>query len=172
MKRILLLIVSLALFSCKSTDRITKDIDVIDKQLKWGIVLYERGEYESAFQELSELAAWGYKDAQYALAFMFLKGQYVEQSTLIGMGWLGVATESEIEDWEVLFNDLYSKASNEDKKKFDIIIEDYKSKFGLKAQHVKCSKTTNGVSKKIITKCTKSDKLSKIYEIDLTEADL
>lgn len=172
MKGIFLLIVSLLLISCKSTGVLIKDIDVIDKQQKWGITLYERGDYEGAFKELSELAAWGYKDAQYALAFMFLKGQYVEQSTLIGMGWLGVAVESEREEWETLFKSLYSKASSEDKEKFDIIIKDYKSKFGLKAQHLTCGKTTNGTSKKIITKCTKSDRLSIIYEIDLTEADL
>lgn len=110
MKGIFLLLVSLLLISCKSTDRITKDIDVIDKQQRWGIILYERGDYKGAFHELSELASWGYKDAQYALAFMFFKGHYVEQSTLIGMGWLGVAIESERDDWEALFNDLYSKA--------------------------------------------------------------
>ncbi|MEW6994862.1 sel1 repeat family protein [Colwelliaceae bacterium MEBiC 14330] len=172
MKGIFLLLFSLLLISCKSTDRITKDIDAIDKQQRWGIILYEKGDYKGAFHELSELASWGYKDAQYALAFMFLKGQYVEQSTLIGMGWLGVAIESERDDWEALFNDLYSKAPSEDKERYDNIIKNYKSKFGLKAQHITCGKTTNGMSKKIITKCTKSDRLSKIYEIDLTEAEL
>jgi TPR repeat protein len=172
MRTTFLLVVSLLLISCKTTDRITKDIDAIDKQQKWGITLYERGDYQGAFNELSELATWGYKDAQYALAFMFFKGQYVEQSTLIGMGWLGVAIESEREDWEALFNDLYAKASHKDKQKFDFIVKDYKSKFGLKAQHVTCDKTTNGMSKKIITKCTKSDRLSTIYEVDLTEPEI
>jgi TPR repeat protein len=172
MKGIFLLLALLLLTSCKSTGIILKDIDVIDKQQKWGVTLYERGDYKGAFNELSELAAWGYKDAQYALAFMFLKGHYVEQSTLIGMGWLGVAIESERDEWESLFEALYSKASNNDKERFDIIIKDYKSKFGLKAQNLTCRKTTNGMSKKIITKCTKSDRLSKIYEIDLTEAEL
>ena len=166
------LLVSLLLISCKSTSVLTKDIDVIDKQQKWGITLYERGDYKGAFDELSELATWGYKDAQYALAFMFLKGQHVEQSTLIGMGWLGVAIESERDEWETLFKGLYSKATTKDKEKFDIIIKDYKSKFGLKAQHVTCRKTTSGMSKKIIMKCTKSDKLTKVYKIDLTEAEL
>ena len=172
MKGIFLPLVILFLTSCKSTGIIIKDIDVIDKQQKWGVTLYERGDYKGAFNELSELAAWGYKDAQYALAFMFLKGHHVEQSTLIGMGWLGVAIESERDEWETLFKGLYSKATTKDKEKFDIIIKDYKSKFGLKAQHITCGKTTNGMSKKIITKCTKSDRLSKIYEIDLTEAEL
>jgi TPR repeat protein len=172
MKGIFLLLVSILLISCKSTGVLIKDIDVIDKQQKWGITLYERGDYEGAFKELSELAAWGYKDAQYALAFMFLKGQHVKQSTLIGMGWLGVAAESGREEWESLLQNMYSKASNEDKEKFNIIIKDYKSKFGLKTQHVTCRKTTSGMSKRIIMKCTKSDKLTTVYEIDLTEAEL
>ncbi|MGB2741168.1 MAG: sel1 repeat family protein [Cognaticolwellia sp.] len=172
MKILFLLLVSLLLISCKSTGILIKDIDIIDKQQKWGVTLYERGDYEGAFNELSELAAWGYKDAQYALAFMFLKGQYVEQSTLIGMGWLGVAAESGREEWDTLLQNMYSKASNEDKEKFDIIIKDYKSKFGLKAQHVTCRKSTNGMSKRIIMKCTKNDTLTTVYEIDLTEAQL
>jgi len=49
---------------------------------------------------------------------MFLKGQYVEQSTLIGMGWLGVAIEAEVEEWEDLFKDIYSKTPLEDEKKY------------------------------------------------------
>ena len=172
MKIIFLLLVSLLLISCKSTGILIKDIDIIDKQQKWGVTLYERGDYEGAFNQLSELAVWGYKDAQYTLAFMFLKGQYVEQSTLIGVGWLGVATESGREEWETLLQNIYSKASNEAKVKFDIMIKDYKSKFGLKAQHVTCRKTTHGMSKRIIMKCTKNDTLTTVYEIDLTEAEL
>jgi hypothetical protein len=168
----ILLLVSLLLVSCKTTNIVSKDIDVIDKQQRWGITLYERGDYKGAFETLSDLAAWGYKDSQYALAFMFLKGQHVEQSTLIGMGWLGVAMESGIDEWEEFFETLYSESSDENKEKFDIIVADYKAKFGLKAQNVTCRKTTASYSKKIVTKCTKSDRLTTMFEIDLTEADL
>ncbi len=41
MRTTFLLVVSLLLISCKTTDRITKDIDAIDKQQKWGL-LYMR----------------------------------------------------------------------------------------------------------------------------------
>jgi hypothetical protein len=46
--------------------------------------------------------------------FMFLKGHHVEQSTLIGMGWLGVAIESEREEWESFYDKLYAQATNEE----------------------------------------------------------
>ena len=44
---------------------------------------------------------------------MFLKGYHVEQSTLLGMGWLGVATEVETEDWSDQYRALYSSATPE-----------------------------------------------------------
>jgi hypothetical protein len=165
----LYVVLLLLLVSCKSTKVVSKDIDTIHKQEKWGVTLYERGDYEGAFRELSELAKWGYKDSQYGLAFMFLKGQHVKQSTLIGMGWLGVASESGIEEWEELYQKLYSHASKEEQNKFDLIVADYKSKFGLKVQHVSCRKTNNGLSKKVLMKCTKRDRVSKVYDIDLIE---
>ena len=120
MKTVFYLLMLLFLISCKSTSVNIKEIGVIDRQQKSGIKFYENGEYEKAFHELSELAAWGYKDSQYALAFMFLKGLYVEQSILIGMGWLGVAAESNIEEWTALFDKLYSSATDEDKSKYFI----------------------------------------------------
>ena len=43
-----------------------------------GIKAYKNGLYEQAFNDLKEPATLGYKSAQYTLAFMFLKGQYVK----------------------------------------------------------------------------------------------
>jgi len=171
MKTVCLIFV-LLLCSCKSTGVILKDINAIDKQQKWGITLYERGDYQGAFQELSELAPWGYKDSQYALAFMFLKGLHVEQSTLIGMGWLGVAAESGIKEWQQLFDELYHAASAEDKTNIDLVVNDYIAKFGLKAQHVVCQRTKRGFSKRIVMQCTKNERLTTVHSIDLKESDV
>ncbi len=44
-----------------------------------GVKAYKKGEFEEAFNYLEEPAALGYKSVQYTLAFMFLKGQYLEQ---------------------------------------------------------------------------------------------
>jgi len=137
-----------------------------------GIKQYEKGKYKSAFNNLSKLAAWGYKDSQYVLAFMFLKGQHVEQSTLIGMAWLALAAESGREDWISLYDKLYAAASVNDKNKFDLLIKNYKAKFGMKAQRVTCSKRPNSTSNKIITACIKGDYFVNKYQIDLKEADI
>jgi len=141
-------------------------------QERSGLKLFEQGKYEQAFDKLSELAAWGYKDSQYALAFMFLKGQHVEQSTLIGMGWLAVAAESGIEYWVNLFNKLYAAASNEDQLRIDKIIEVYKAKYGMQAQRVTCSKTQKPPSKRIVIACIKGDYFVHWYPIDLSEQTL
>lgn len=44
-----------------------------------GVKAYRKEEFEEAFNYLEEPAALCYKSAQYTLAFMFLKGQYLEQ---------------------------------------------------------------------------------------------
>jgi TPR repeat protein len=85
--------VSLLLSSFNSMANVSLDPNFTLMQERAGLKLFEQGKYQEAFEKLSELAAWGYKDSQYALAFLFLKGQHVEQSTLIGMGWLAMAAE-------------------------------------------------------------------------------
>ena len=48
-----------------------------------GVKAYKKGEFKEAFNYLEEPAALGYKSAQYTLAFMFLKRQSVEMSSLL-----------------------------------------------------------------------------------------
>ncbi|OCQ24065.1 hypothetical protein A7985_06665 [Pseudoalteromonas luteoviolacea] len=171
-KILFVIIIAVILPACQSNRAIIKDIDAIHKQERNGIKLYQQGQYAGAFEELGELATWGYKDAQYYLAFMFLKGQHVEQSTLIGMGWLGVAAESGIEEWVAFYDKVHRKASPEMQLRIDAVVADYRRKFGMKAQFISCRKSQIGTSKKVAIKCTKEDKISKIYPIDLTESQL
>ncbi|WP_155732903.1 sel1 repeat family protein [Pseudoalteromonas luteoviolacea] len=171
-KILFIIIFAMVLPACKSNRAIIKDIDAIHKQERNGIKLYQQGRYADAFEELGELATWGYKDAQYYLAFMFLKGQHVEQSTLIGMGWLGVAAESGITEWVDFYDALYTKATPQMKAKIDIVVADYKQKFGMKAQFVSCRRAQTGTSMKVVMMCTKEDKISKIYPLDLKESQL
>jgi TPR repeat protein len=134
-----------------------------------GLKQFNNGNYNEAFSNLSELAAWGFKDSQYALAFMFLKGQHVKQSTLIGLSWLALAAESGRKDWINQFNVFYSAASKKEQLKIDKMIKDYKSKFGMKVQRVTCSTTQNLGSLKSVRKCIKGDYYVHKYEIDLIE---
>lgn len=174
MKSSVILFFLLALLTgCKATGKKVNNIDWVDKQQKRGISLYKRGDYQGAFEQLHELASWGYKDAQYALAFMFLKGQYVEQSSLIGMGWFGVAVESNIPEWRRLHQELYQQASQQQQKKYDIIRADFVAKYGLEAQNVTCQKSNNGFSKRRVIRCIKdTSRRTQIYSVVKTEEEL
>ena len=167
-KLILILLISLNV----QAGNVPKDKNILAQQERWGIIEYQRGNYKEAFEKLSELAALGYKESQYALAFMFLKGQHVKQSTLIGMGWLGVAAESGHKEWVKLFDQLYHSASESEQKRFDKIIDSYKSKFGMKAQKVSCRKRIKPPSKRRVLDCIKDDNYITTHEIDLVEPEL
>ncbi|MEQ9564010.1 MAG: hypothetical protein RLN69_15935, partial [Woeseiaceae bacterium] len=80
-----------------------EDLERLDRQEKSGLRYYEQGDYPSAFEALSGTAVRGLKPSQYILSFMFLKGQYVDQSVLLGMAWLGVAKESQEPEWMELY---------------------------------------------------------------------
>ncbi|WP_155730557.1 sel1 repeat family protein [Pseudoalteromonas luteoviolacea] len=169
---LIIILIAVVLPACQSNRAIIKDIDAIHKQERNGIKLYQQGQYASAFEELGELATWGYKDAQYYLAFMFLKGQHVEQSTLIGMGWLGVAAASGITEWVDFYEALYAKATPQMRAKIDTVVADYKQKFGMKAQFVSCRRTQTSTSMKVVMMCTKEDKIIKVYPLYLNESQL
>ncbi|WP_448549491.1 sel1 repeat family protein [Thalassotalea fusca] len=151
---------------------IAQEKNFMAQRERWGIIEYQRGNYKEAFEKLSELAAWGYKESQYALAFMFLKGQHVKQSTLIGMGWLGVAAESGHIKWVDLYNKLYNAASKEEQLRFDKIVAIYKSKFGMKAQNVTCRNRVKPPSQKVVLDCLKDDNYATAHSIDLVEPEL
>jgi len=162
------LFLSIFLLSCKSTDIQTKSVHFLEMNEINGISQYEKGNYEAAFNLLKEPAAFGYKGSQYALAFMFLKGNYVEQSTLLGMGWLGVANEANVKEWQAQYNLLYSAATEKKKQEIDLIVAEYIRRYGLKSQDITCNKGVNA-SRRPEIKCHKYGGLSIIYPVDLVE---
>lgn len=163
-----LLCLSIFLFSCKSTDTVRKTtISLGFKEIN-GIKQYDKGNYEDAFNLLKEPAAWGYKGSQYALAFMFLKGNYVQQSTLLGMGWLGVAKEANVKEWTEQYNNLYAAATAQQKYKIDEIVKEYIKRYGLKSQDVTCQKGINA-QRRVVLKCHKYNGLGTLYPVDLVE---
>lgn len=134
-----------------------------------GLKFFKQEKYSEAFSILNQLAARGYKDSQYALAFMFLKGNHVEQSTRIGLSWLALATESKRKDWVAQFEMLYQATSIEEQQIIDNMIIDYTTKFGMQTQRVTCSKTTKNGSYRPVIKCLKGNYYTPLYDIDLVE---
>jgi len=168
-KNILFLVLIILLSSCASSDVIRKTAYSLEVKEFNGIKYYKNGDYEKAFNLLKEPAAWGYKGSQYAIAFMFLKGEYVEQSTLLGMGWLGVAKEANVKSWTEQYNAFYNASTKEQKLKFDKIKDIYIQRYGLVAQDVTCRKSTSAKSKRIKVDCHKYDGSGVLYGIDLVE---
>lgn len=164
----IIIVVLFFVVSCKSTDTIRKTTHSLELKEFKGMKQYKDRNYEKAFNLLREPAAWGYKGSQYALAFMFLKGQYVQQSTLLGMGWLGVAIESNVKEWTEQYNNFYSVATDKQKLSIDKIVEEYIKRYGLKSQHVTCRQGINAL-KRITVKCFKNDGLSTLYPVDVVE---
>lgn len=163
-----LLLCSIFLVSCKSTEIIIKDPFVVEKKEINGIKQYKKGNYEKAFNLLKEPAAWGYKSSQYTLAFMFLKGNYVQQSTVLGMGWLGVAKEAKVKEWTEQYNTFYAAASDKQKHRIDEIVKEYIKRYGLKSQDVTCRKFINA-SRRADIRCHKYEGVGVLYPVDLVE---
>tara|TARA_R110000737_G_scaffold347467_2_gene379059 strand:- start:44 stop:562 length:519 start_codon:yes stop_codon:yes gene_type:complete len=159
----------LMLLGCQSTSVERESIFSLDLDERNGIKSYQKGEYKKSFELLKKPAAWGYKGAQYTIAFMFLKGQYVQQSSLMGMGWLGVATEVETEGWSEQYRAFYSAASKEQKLKIDKIVKVYIERYGMKSQHITCKKSPTTRTRRVEHVCRKSENLSVIYPVDLVE---
>ncbi|NOU49068.1 sel1 repeat family protein [Pseudoalteromonas sp. JBTF-M23] len=171
--RVLILIacafILINLSACGSTGIVRVSETKLYKAEMNGLKLYRSGNYEQAFELLKEPAQMGYKGAQYVLAFMFLKGQYVEQSTVLGMGWLGVAKEADVKDWNIQFDKFYAVAPEGLKTKIDAKVAQYIAQFGLKAQNVTCKKSLNTSTKRVDVKCDNYEGIGQLYEIEMTE---
>lgn len=169
-KSIFIVLFSLIIISgCQSTGIERKHANSLELDEINGIKSYQKGEYEKSFELLKTPAAWGYKGAQYTIAFMFLKGQYVQQSTLMGMGWLGVATEVETKEWSDQYRTFYSTVTTEQQLKIDGIVKEYIKRYGMKSQNITCTKSSTVLSRRTQHSCHRSDRISTVYKIDLVE---
>lgn len=90
-RSLVLLLITFVIAACESTGIVSKTGETLFLQERLGIKKYYAGEYKESFELLSQTATWGLKESQYFLAFMFMKGQHVQQSSVLGMAWLAVA---------------------------------------------------------------------------------
>ncbi|MDH4109552.1 MAG: sel1 repeat family protein [Gammaproteobacteria bacterium] len=135
-----------------------------------GLKFYEKGEYEQALTLLRETAALGLKRSQYILGFMFLKGEGVERNALLGLAWMGLATESGNEDWQASYDQLYGTLNDTQKAMLQRKIEEYRAKYGAVAQGITCAKTKIVGSRKVDWVCRKSEGSYELHEIEIPAA--
>jgi TPR repeat protein len=167
MKRtLLILIASLVPLSATAEMYELEQLSALfDKEAR-GIRAYTGGRYESAFNMLSDTASKGMKESQYVLALMFLKGEYVDKSILIGLGWLGVAIESGNEEWNNTFNTLYESMNDAQRAMVDAKVNDYVAKYGTVIQGITCKKRTAAGSRRFEVRCDKSVGNYPVHEIE------
>jgi TPR repeat protein len=132
-----------------------------------GIRAYQSADYKTAFGILSDTATKGLKESQYLVALMFMKGEGVKQSMLIGLGWLGVAKESGNEEWISSFDTLYGALSEKQRAMVDEQVRRYTEKFGGRTQGVTCSRRTSVGSRQVRLLCNKVAGSYPDYEIEL-----
>ena len=168
---IALLLTTALLTGCNSSPVGLYSDNTMKKKEYNGVKAYKKGEFEKAFNYLEQPASLGYKSAQYTLAFMFLKGQYLAQSTKLGMGWLGVAKEAGVENWSLQYDTFYNAASAKEKQQIDKIVAVYIERFGVKAQNMTCRRSTSPrrTFGEIKIDCSKHDGAVTVYDVDIIE---
>ena len=167
--RCALTLACLAATSAFGQDSKLESVERLYKQESTGLRHYNSGNYEKAFENLSVTGARGFKESQYILAFMFLKGQHVEASLVLGMGWLGVAIESEEPEWIELYDSIHQQTSPEQQQLIDAKVGEYVSQYGKVTQNVTCSRRQSAGTRRIESRCIKdTEKLYPIYPVELT----
>ena len=145
-------ILSLTNIVIAKENEVTTRTNLFSKE-RYGIRLHRKGDYKRAYKKLYETATWGLKDSQYFLAIMYLKGQYIKQDIIIGMGLLAVANEADVKERNELFENIYASLSDKQRKQVDVKIIDYIGKFGMKVKHLKCSKSFDVGSRRPVVNC-------------------
>ena len=133
-----------------------------------GLRHYERGNYDKAFDILSETAARGLKKSQYILSFMFLKGEHVNRSALLGLAWLGVAIESGDDEWIAQYDALYGRLNAAQQAMVDTKVAQYRERYGMAVMNVSCDKMPVTGSRRVETRCVKVEgPAAPIYPVEL-----
>ena len=146
------------------------EIDNIYENETSGLRFYEKGEYEQALGLLKETAALGMKRSQYILGFMFLRGEGVSRNPLIGLAWMGLATESGNEEWRETYTPMYEALNDAQRTVLDRKIAEYRGKYGAVVQGVTCAKTKIVGSRKVDWVCRKSEGSYELHEIEIPES--
>jgi len=110
-----------------------------------GVKHYKKGNFDKAYPKLSNAAYQGMKQAQYLLGFMYLKGQHVKQSPVLGTVWLGLAKETKIDEWVKTYNKVYSMLNDSQQNEVDQKLIEYTEKYGIETQNIKCEIRKNSV---------------------------
>jgi TPR repeat protein len=158
-----------AALSFSQSNTITKTMlfsEIQDKFVE-GADAHKKGDFTSAYDNLSFAAQSGMKEAQYLLGFMYLKGEYVRRSIPVGMAWLGTALEIENKDWATLYSKVYESLNEQQQIFIDRKVRQYIDIYGMDIQNIDCQLTSVVGSRKRAQRCTKqADRLTPLFSME------
>lgn len=117
----------------------------LEKIEKQGVKFHQQRKYKKAYEKLIVSAKQGYKQSQYLLGYMYLKGQHVKTSLLTGFAWLGVASEANIKEWRDTFDTLYASLNDDQRRRVDANVAAFIQQYGLKSQKMHCESVKSSV---------------------------
>ena len=133
-------------------------LNALANKERTGIKYYQREEFDRAFELLNEAAQGGFKQSQYLLGLMYLKGEHVEQSLGTGLAWLGVANEMDMKGWQQQYDDIYARLNEAQQAFIDGQVAEYIEKYGMDALEISCEKRARLGSRKIEIECLHRDR--------------
>lgn len=136
-------------------DDLDPRIELMYKNETSGLSAYDKGEFDSAFNLLSETAVQGLKKSQYIMAFMFLRGEHVDKSILLGMAWLGVAKESGEDEWVELYDNMMTRANPTQQAMIEEKVSQYVSLYGMDRMNLTCKRAQVTGSRRYEMRCIK-----------------
>jgi hypothetical protein len=155
-------------FSQSNTITKTMLFSEIQDKFVEGADAHKKGDFSSAYDNLSFAAQSGMKEAQYLLGFMYLKGEYVQRSIPVGMAWLGTALEIENKDWSALYSRVYHSLNEQQQVFIDRKVSQYIDIYGMDIQNVDCQLTSVIGSRKLAQRCTKqADRLTPLFSMEV-----
>ena len=122
---------------------------------KQGMQSYRAEDFDHALESFNKTAPLGFKQSQYYLAHLHLKGQSVKRNMLEGMAWLGVAKESGHKEMIKLYDSLYVKFNQLQKDAVDKKVLEYIALYGMENQNIICKKTKKVGSRRPLLECQK-----------------
>lgn len=120
-------------------DPASQAIARLQAQEEIGVTLFRSGDFDRAYEVLSETARHGFKDSQHAMALMYLRGQGVERHPLKGAALLGLAAESGDKTRKREYEKALLAIPEQYREVVQQQVDFYVGRYGMQAQGITCS---------------------------------
>lgn len=125
----------------------------------------QRREFSEAYPNLLRFARYGEKYAQYSLGLLLITGEEVPLDIEQGLVWMRLAIEQKTSDWETRYKAVTKNLTKEQLSALEPMYQEYKRKYGAKAQKMHCGTETRKGSKMRIHVCRKPLLSQEFYSV-------